>query len=150
MCGVERRKYLTRFDFKNPCWDEDGKVLYKTSDKLYNLDTSHCFSIDPNLLTLKEAHYNNQGSQEYCALYEGKIKMIAPIPINSMMITEYMIEHLKNADRSNLYLECFDLSDVPDIYVYNNAEVLPMDASTELSYVSYNCDGESINNANDM
>ena len=91
LCGVERRKYLTRFDFKNHCCDEDGRVLYKTSDKLYNLDTSHCFCVDPNLLTLKEVQYNDRGRQEYCALYEGKIKMIAPIPISSMMITEYMI-----------------------------------------------------------
>lgn len=138
--GVERRKYFALSD--HAVYKKDGKFIFAVSEKLYNMHTSKYFRVDPELLKRKVIYYNNYENpinpkKLSITLYEGKIKMIAPIPLQSLIITEDMAEKIKNED--DLYLECFDLSDVPDIYVYED-NVCPIDASEELSSISSNYD----------
>jgi hypothetical protein len=134
--GVERRKYLTigHYTYYNEK-DADGniKTIMGTTNNLYNFYTIDFFRVDKNSLKTLEVNMktNNENPKEKTiVLYEGKIKMIRPFPKNLSKL-----DYIKDLNRDELYLECFDLSDIEEMFV-DDTVVPPVDVSNPLSSMS--------------
>ncbi len=134
--GVEKRKYLTiGHDTYYNEKDADGnmKTIMGTTNNLYNYYTLDFFRVDTNSFKTLEVNIKSNSENpkdKTIVLYEGKIKMIRPFPKNLQKL-----DYMKNLNRDELYLECFDLSDVQEMFG-DDTTVPPVDVSNPLSYMS--------------
>jgi hypothetical protein len=137
--GVERRKYLT---FDSLTYKITNYKVKGTSYTLYNFYTLDFFRIDMD--SLKELVVNfksnkkdkNKDNDEHedeqsIVLYEGKIKMIRPLPIN-----DEGLNYIKKRTRDELYLECFDFSDVQEMFIEDAVVPPPVDSSNDFSPIA--------------
>lgn len=131
--GVEKRKYLVHVHEVSmiDIHRELSPHMGSNTNLLLNYMTFSSFRIDYSSYTKKQIEFEYKGTIINITLYEGKIKMIAPIPLIKLYDPI-----LIKGNIDNFYLELFDTSDIPALFTKNMNELLD-NCNTSLSYSQY-------------